>query len=81
MKNRINLITFYTIIAFSIFLCGCGKTQFTKETHKREADFTRQFEMLACEKPYGKLCIETEDENEATLQKYLDEWREDLLKN
>lgn len=65
MKNRINLITFYTIIAFSIFLCGCGKTQFTKETHKREDLFARQFEMLTCEKPYGKLCVETEDENEA----------------
>ncbi len=73
MKNRINLITFYTIIAFSIFLCGCGKTQFTKETHKRELEFTRQFEMLTCEKPYGKLCFETDDEEEArTVETFID---------
>ncbi len=73
MKNRINLITFYTIIAFSIFLCGCGKTQFTKETHKRELEFTRQFEMLTCEKPYGKLCVETEDEEKArTVETFVD---------
>ncbi len=73
MKNRINLITFYTIIAFSIILCGCGKTQFTKETHKREDYFARQFEILTCEKPYGKLCVETEDEKEAAkVEEFVD---------
>ena len=65
MKKHINLIFFYTIIVFSFFLCGCGKTQFTKETHKREDFIARQFEMLTCEKSYGKLCVETEDEGEA----------------
>ena len=59
------MIHIISLFVISIILFGCGKTQFTKETHKRELEFTRQFEMLTCEKPYGKLCVETEDEEEA----------------
>ena len=65
MKKYTNLISIISLFVISIILFGCGKTQFTKETHKRELEFTRQFEMLTCEKPYGKLCVETEDEEEA----------------
>ena len=55
-------------------LAGCSKVSFVKETHKRDSIITRQFDMLTCEKPYGKIHVETLDENEAKqVIKFVDE--------
>ncbi|MBO4809208.1 MAG: hypothetical protein J5537_09210 [Lachnospiraceae bacterium] len=70
-KQVILYVFLFTCLAF---LTGCSKESFVKETHKRDNIISRQFEMLTCEKPYGRIHIESLNEEEALqVSRFVDE--------